>query len=375
MGTTLLNNSGTLAVGANTLTAVGLITNTGTITETTGSIVHAAEYVKFVDTNGTQQSSYTTPGSVYVEVQDSNRNLLGATVETLTIPVTINVAAGSDSETLTLTETGAATGIFRKAAASNLVSSNAASVGNGHFEIIASGTGTGAYTDAQDSTDASSTTASLVFVTNNGGGNSGSTGGGGGGGGGGSFAIAPVTPTPVPATSAPVVIVVPPPIVAPVPPLPLPPEVKPAPTSGVIFTGLKAGATFNPGGLLAFGYTYTNRTTANQTITVVREMKDAKGKVIKRVRSRIVLRAKKSFQGKPSERLSTRLPLGVYEMTVMITDAKGKVIDKNSFNFGVVKKSTPLPPAVKPVPTSAVVFTGLKAGATFNPGGLLAFGY
>ncbi|MDP3793325.1 MAG: hypothetical protein Q8R07_01075, partial [Candidatus Uhrbacteria bacterium] len=117
-----------------------------------------------------------------------------------------------------------------------------------------------------------------------------------------------------------------------------PPAVKPVPTSAVVFTGLKAGATVYPGGLLAFGYSYNNLSTAKQAITIGREMKDAKGKVIKRVRSSIGLLAQKSFQGKPSERLSTRLPLGVYEMTVMITDAKGNVVGKGSFNFDVVKK-------------------------------------
>ena len=189
-GTTSVNASTTLAVGTNTLTAVGLITNTGLITEGVGGkIVHTRESLTFTNSSGVTQTSYTTPGSVFVQVQDSNRNLDGTLVETMTIPVTMAAGAGSDSETLTLTETGVATGIFFSSSTA-LVTSSAVSIGNSQFEITATGIGTATYTDNQDAADTGATTATMTASSS---GSSSSSGGGGGLGSSGSPALPPLT--------------------------------------------------------------------------------------------------------------------------------------------------------------------------------------
>ncbi|MDO8617560.1 MAG: hypothetical protein Q7N87_01550 [Candidatus Uhrbacteria bacterium] len=164
-GTTNVVSGSTLAVGNNTYTAVGLITNTGTLTRgATGKIVHTAEAARFSDSSGNQLTSYSIPGSVYFHVQDSNRNLLGGSVETIAISLATDPNAGSDAETVTLTETSASSGIFRNTSALSMVTSNVASLGNAQLELVATGSATGTYLDDQDSGDTTSTTATLTFV-------------------------------------------------------------------------------------------------------------------------------------------------------------------------------------------------------------------
>ncbi|MBU1034816.1 hypothetical protein KKD42_03405 [Patescibacteria group bacterium] len=190
LGAVTVNANGTLVVGANDFTVLGTISNTGLITVSTGSIIHPAESVLITNSSGVEVSSLANPGSVYVTVQDSNINLDGSVAETITVSVSFNAAAGSDAETLTLTETGVATGIFRNSTAIDLVSSSVASTGNSRFELLASGIGTATYTDSQDATDSSSDTVTLTYA----GASTVVTGGGGGGGGG---------PTPSPTTANP----------------------------------------------------------------------------------------------------------------------------------------------------------------------------
>ncbi|MFA6504297.1 MAG: hypothetical protein WCT54_05240, partial [Patescibacteria group bacterium] len=178
--TNLTVTDGTLAVADKILYAPGTYTNADTITETTGTIKHDADQIAFVNSSGVVQTSYTTPSSVYFQVEDPNKNLLGGTAETLTISVAVNLAGGSDSESMTLTETGVATGIFRSAALP-LYSTDVVHAANGELDINHSGTGTLTYTDSQDDIDTDTSTASLVYAATA---STGGTGGGGGGGGG-----------------------------------------------------------------------------------------------------------------------------------------------------------------------------------------------
>ncbi len=191
-----MNRSGsTLAVGANRLAVLGTYSNAGTISETTasgGTIIHAAESVLVTDSSGSEVSSISTAGSLYVTVQDNDQNLLSDTVETISVTLTTNSAAGSDSETITLTETGVATGIFRNTSGVLVVNSSFVSTGNGQIEISASGAGTGIYTDAQDSADSGSDTVTLTYVAASSGSSSGS--GGGGVGSSGSGSLPPIQP-------------------------------------------------------------------------------------------------------------------------------------------------------------------------------------
>ncbi|MHB8830666.1 MAG: beta strand repeat-containing protein [Patescibacteria group bacterium] len=177
--------SGTLAVADKIFYVPGNYGNAGLVTRTTGKIKHTASYKNFVNASGVTQTSYTTPGAIYLEVKDDNRNMNGALAETLTVPLAVNAAGGSDSETVTLTETGVATGIFRSGLV-GLYTGTSIVPGNGEVVISASGVGTETYTDNQDAADTGATTATLTYST----GVVTPPGGGGGGGGGG---LPPVT--------------------------------------------------------------------------------------------------------------------------------------------------------------------------------------
>ncbi len=171
-------SAGTLAVVNKIFSAQGTYINHGLVTRTTGSIKHAASYKNFVNASGVTQTSYTTPGAIYLEVKDDNRNMNGALAETLTIPLVVNAAGGGDSETVTLTETGVATGVFRSGLI-GLYTGTSIVPGNGEVVISASGIGTETYTDNQDPADTGATTATLTYST----GAAAPRGGGGGGGG------------------------------------------------------------------------------------------------------------------------------------------------------------------------------------------------
>jgi hypothetical protein len=173
-------NNGTFAIGANILYVSSTMANTGTISVAGGKITHTAESVKITDSSGTEVASLSNTGSVYVTVQDANRNLLGGSAETISIPVAFNAAAGSDAETLLLTETSASSGIFRNAAAVSLVAGSAV-LGSNQFELAASGSGTATYTDVQDAADSSADAVTLTYVAAV---VVAPSGGGGGGGGG-----------------------------------------------------------------------------------------------------------------------------------------------------------------------------------------------
>jgi hypothetical protein len=185
IGTTTIRSGSTLAIAASqTYTGLGTFSNAGTISSgASATIVHPAESVEFTDSGGTAATSFTAPTTVYVTIQDSDRNTNAATAQTITVAISTSAVAGSDSETITLTETGVATGIFR--GSMSLVGTNAVSTSGNRIEIIANGVGTAAYTDAQDATDnARSGSTNLIYAAS-------ATTGGGSGGSGGSYA----TPT------------------------------------------------------------------------------------------------------------------------------------------------------------------------------------
>ncbi len=182
IGNVHINSNGTLAMGANDLTVLGNIRNTGLITVTTGNFIHTAESVLFTDSSGNESASYTNSATVYVTVQDTDQNMDGNTAETFTIPVNFNAAAGSDFDSLTLTETGASTGIFRSSGIA-MTANTVAYPGNSAFELLASGIGTTTYVDPGYATDTASDTVTLTYsAAAASAATTGSTGGGGGGG-------------------------------------------------------------------------------------------------------------------------------------------------------------------------------------------------
>jgi hypothetical protein len=169
--------AGTFAVADKIFYAPGTYANAGTVSRTTGKIKHTAESYNWTNGSGTTQTNYDVPASAYLRVQDANRNLDGTVAETITVPVTLDATSGSDAETITLTETGVATGIFLSGAV-GAYSTSIVHVGNGEIEVIRTGTGTETYTDNQDSADTGSTSATVTYTPAS----SGSGGGGGGGG-------------------------------------------------------------------------------------------------------------------------------------------------------------------------------------------------
>lgn len=163
-------------------TTLGTMVNTGVITVgAAGKIVHRAEAFNFANESGTTITTLTTPATLYVQVQDSNRNLDGTSVETISVTVTSTAAAGFDTEARTLTETSVSSGIFRSAGLS-VIPSSVTSTGNGLFEISASGSGLSTYVDAQDTADSNPFSISITYSTTGGAAASTASSGGGGGG-------------------------------------------------------------------------------------------------------------------------------------------------------------------------------------------------
>ncbi len=167
--TNSFTNGGTFTIGSSYyLYAPGTFDNNGTITES-GVIKHPITSAKLTNSSGTEVSSYTATGdSAYVSVTDSDGNLNASALDTITGSV-VTENTNSDSETITLTETGADTGIFRSAALPFTVS-NSASANSGVFNVNGNGTLSLAFIDSKESSDTGSDTASFSASAYNAGG-------------------------------------------------------------------------------------------------------------------------------------------------------------------------------------------------------------
>ncbi|MBI3331739.1 hypothetical protein HYZ99_02150 [Candidatus Peregrinibacteria bacterium] len=182
--TLTINSSRILAFAANTLYLTGgTITNNGTIRENTGKLVHTGSNIFITNSDYTEDHEVKTGETMYFTVTDTDENINGAAADTLAIDVTLT---GGDTEDVTLTETGNATGIFR---GSISVTNDTATNNDGTLQTTSDRTATFTFTDAQDAKVISDTAAVTVVAgtsssnTNSGGGSSRSRGGGGGGGG------------------------------------------------------------------------------------------------------------------------------------------------------------------------------------------------
>ncbi len=111
----------------------------------------------FTDSSGNTVPSYTTTGPVYVQVVDRDQNTNSAVAETVTVVVT---TSNGDKETITLTETGANTGIFRSAAITT--NTSAVTQGNSALNVVAGATLAANYVDATDPADTSSASAYIT---------------------------------------------------------------------------------------------------------------------------------------------------------------------------------------------------------------------
>lgn len=183
-------NNGTLTIGASgVVTATGATwTNTGTVTETSGGkIVFAAVMVVSNSAGGAAVSEFgnaDTNPVVHVQVTDVSLDFLAASADNPQTAVVTATSMITDAEVVTLTETGANTGIFRGQIAFQSSGTDVAGVldyqGGGSLSIT--------FTDSQDTADTESGTGNF-------------TGSAPGGGGGGTVTVVVVTPA-VPATPA-----------------------------------------------------------------------------------------------------------------------------------------------------------------------------
>jgi hypothetical protein len=170
-----LDGSSTLSLSTYTLYATGAtIVNAGTISEGTGKIVHTGTAL-ITNDGGAETNSFARGGTVYFQVTDTDGNLHGSSLDTLSVNVTLS---SGDAEVVTLTETAVASGIFRGSIAS---STAARSIGNGTLEVES-----GApsmlltYVDQQDLLS-SNDSAAFEATTTSTSSTTGHTGGGGGG--------------------------------------------------------------------------------------------------------------------------------------------------------------------------------------------------
>ena len=108
----------------------------------------------FTDSSGNTVPSYTTTGPVYVQVVDRDQNTNAVVAETVTVVVT---SSNGDRETITLTETGVNTGIFRSAAITT--NTSAVTQNNSALNVVAGATLAANYVDPTDSADTSNASA------------------------------------------------------------------------------------------------------------------------------------------------------------------------------------------------------------------------
>jgi len=368
VGTTVNNSGSTLAVGTNSFTARGLISNDGLITEGSGGkVVHTFESITFTDASGVAVTGYTGPVNVYITLQDSNRNLNGAAVETILATTTL----ATDTEIVILTETGSNTGIFRNTAGSlTLRAAVTVLPGNGNLDILTTGTGAGSYVDAQDAADTASASISMVYgtatVSSSGGGGGVSSGGGSSG----SAAAAPATvtkptvPTPTPAPPVPKPVTPTPVVPAPVAP-PSAPTVTPsapAAPAAISISKLSAVPTVVAGKALTFSYAYKNSGKRSITVEVVRELIDAQGKIIRTSKGRAVIKSQATYQRAVTEQITTMAKPGSYKEGIKIIDSTSKkVLAQQEVKFTVTLKATVNPgPPQKPVAKKAPVKVKVK---------------
>ena len=185
-----------VASGA-TLTLNGIITatgatwaNSGTVTLGSGGKILNAATVQLTDSSGTAVSNYSADGNgaVFLTVTDQDQNLLPS-VEELSATITA-VSSISTTQTVTLTETSASSGVFR----GGLTFTLSATAITGALSYQGPGTLNYSWTDAQDSADTASCTGCANFTGT-------SPGGGGSSSGGGTVTVVVATPA-TPATPA-----------------------------------------------------------------------------------------------------------------------------------------------------------------------------
>ncbi|MFA5273243.1 MAG: LamG-like jellyroll fold domain-containing protein, partial [Candidatus Peribacter sp.] len=162
--TLTVNANATLSLGSSTLTATSAtISNSGTMNEGTGKIAHTHSSLLLADASYAADDSFATDDTLYLTVTDADGNLSGTSTDTLSVTV---AASTGDSEAVTLTETTNTSGIFRGSLLAAVQANTAAIVAdNGYLEVPSDTPLTLTYTDAQDTADTGTDSATLTIVS------------------------------------------------------------------------------------------------------------------------------------------------------------------------------------------------------------------
>lgn len=159
-------SAGTMNIATTkTLTVSGTYTNSnGTVTLTgTGKIANANTFSKITNSAGTEIASFDAgTDNVFLRVVDPDRNLNASAIDTITVTLT-TTSKFVDTETVTLRETGNATGIFLGSI--GMRPSGKTATNSGFAEVSGNGTLSMAFVDAADSTDTGTDTANLTAGT------------------------------------------------------------------------------------------------------------------------------------------------------------------------------------------------------------------
>jgi hypothetical protein len=123
---------------------IGSISNSGTITESTGVLKKASTSLSL------NTSEYVAGNTISITLIDQDENLLGTSADTVG-GITATISSGSDSETITLTENGNSTATFTGTLSTSATTGTG--VNDGVLYVPTSGDFTITYVDPNDSSD------------------------------------------------------------------------------------------------------------------------------------------------------------------------------------------------------------------------------
>ena len=113
-------------------------------------------------------------------------------------------------------------------------------------------------------------------------------------------------------------------------------------SGNVTFAKLPSVGTIVQGQPVKFSYTYQNTTKKSVKVNVVRELIDAKGKIVRSVTGRVTVKSTGSYRRPVVEAATNKLLPGKYTESVKIIDPKTKqVLGYGTFSFTVVEKPKP----------------------------------
>lgn len=127
-------------------------------------VANVASITEFTDATQTPVAFYDVPGGLFVRVRDSDQNSSASTVQTVQVQLGTTGLVGGDVQTITLSETGANTGIFFSAAVP-AVRDPTPSGANGTLEVLQGDTVTATYVDPTDAGDTTQDTAAINIRT------------------------------------------------------------------------------------------------------------------------------------------------------------------------------------------------------------------